>query len=133
MTSSIAACDFRSRQRGFTLLEVVFAAGILGTLTFATLQVVVPVAKQARVSRELQLATTEVRKVLEKVQAAPFKDILTLYPDKSTTSAYGLTNGLIRVNYVDATADPLYMQVSLTWDSPDLGPIARTFVTVRTE
>ena len=118
---------------GFTMLEIVVAVAILATLTFATLQVVVPVSRQGRISRELQVVTAEAKKVLEKVQAAPFKDITRLYPDKTSQSVSCLQGGLVTVDYTGTSADPLYLQVNLSWISPDLGPMTRSFVTVRTE
>ena len=75
----------------------------------------------------------EARRVLEKIQAAPFSEITTLYPDGNTRSIDGLDGGTVTVRYTDPSADPLYVQATIAWTSPDLGGMQRTFTTVRTE
>ncbi len=122
------------RRRGLTLIEVVMAISVLVLLTASTIITMVPVSRQNRMSREMELAVTEVRNVLEKVHATPFNDLVTLYPPGLVLPINELNNGKLLISYVNPDADPLVMQVELTWDSEEsLGSVSRTFYTVRTE
>ena len=82
-TKLIARCGGRSDRRteGLSLLEVVFAVVILTILTLSALLIVIPVSKQVRVSREIELANTEAQKILERIQTTPFFEITADYPD----------------------------------------------------
>ena len=44
-----------------------------------------------------------------------------------------LNQGKIVVEYADPGVDPLVVHVHLTWTSPDLGSMSRTFTTARTK
>ena len=126
--------DGVSQQRaGLTLLEVVLAIVLLTSLALATLVLLVPIARQSRVNREVHTADTEVKKVLERIHATPFNDLLTLYPPGTSQPMTGLASGQLVVNYVDPAADPLEIQVTFSWSSPNLGSMKKTFTTARTE
>lgn len=122
-----------ARAGGFSLLEVMVASAILTVLTLSTLMVVIPVSRQVRIHREVELATVETGKVLEKIQSTPFFQITTIYPQGINLDVPGLENGRITVTYDDPAADPLFVRATLSWDSPDPGAMTRTFSTVRTE
>lgn len=121
------------RERGISLLEVVVGISILTSLALSAILIIVPVSRQARINREVATANTEARRVLEKVQASKFKDIVTMYPNGAEAPIITLPKGKVTTTYEDPSADPLIMRAVLTWDSPDLGPMMRTFFTVRTE
>jgi hypothetical protein len=121
------------RSPGFTLLEVVLTIFLLTGTALATALLVIPIARQTRMNREMQAADLEVKKVLERVQATPFTEILTVYPPGTSQPVPALDGGQIAVNYADPTADPLEVQVTLSWSSPDLQNMQKTFTTVRTE
>jgi type II secretory pathway pseudopilin PulG len=121
------------RGRGISLLEVIVGIAILTSLALAAILIIVPVSRQARINREVATANTEARRVLEKVQAAKFKDIVVLYPNGSAAPIISLPGGKVTTTYENPAADPLILRAVLTWDSPDLGPMMRTFFTVRTE
>ena len=123
----------RERNGGFSLLEVVVTIAILSSVALATTLLLVPVARQSRIGRETEVANIEARKVLEKIQALPFKDIILTYPQGARIPIAGLPSGRIDISYVDPAADPLIIQADLTWQSSDLGAMQRTFNTVRTE
>lgn len=118
---------------GLTLLEVVVTITILTSLTLGMTLVLVPVARQSRISRETTLANAEARRIIERILALPFRDIVTTYPDKSDVKMQDLPDGTLSVNYVDPTADPLEIHLDLRWTSPDMGSVVVSFVTVRTE
>ncbi len=116
-----------------TLLEVIIGISILTSLALSAVLIIVPVSRQARINREVATANTEARRVLEKVQAAKFSSIVSIYPNGAEAPISTLPNGKITTSYEDPNQDPLVMRAILTWDSPDLGPMMRTFFTVRTE
>ncbi len=116
-----------------TLLEVVVAVVVLTSLAFAATLVSLPVSRQTRISREVAIANGEAKRILEKVHAVPFPRIASLYPNGAELPVIMLQNGKITTTYEDPNADPLVLRAVLTWDSPDLGPMMRTFFTVRTK
>jgi len=123
----------QKRERAMSLLEVVIAIAILTSLALSSTLIFVPVSRQARLNREVAVANCEAKRVLEKVHAVPFKDILKVYPQNREIALDPLLKGKITITYEDPLADPLVMRAVLTWDSPDLGSMLRTFYTVRTE
>ncbi len=135
LVSSRARWGRRSsgHESGLTLLEVVISVAILASLTLGSTLIFVPVSRQARINREVAVANSEAKRVLEKVHAIPFNQVLVVYPQGSTNTLSSLPNGQITTTYEDPTADPLVMRATLTWDSPDLGAMTRSFFTVRTE
>ncbi len=121
------------RRQGFSLLEIVITISLLTIVTLSTVLLLVPIARQSRLQRETEAANLAAKRVLEKIQATPFKDILTIYPQSSSVAIPELPNGSIVITYTNPSADPLVIQANLTWESPDIGTLQRTFHTVRTE
>ncbi|MEM7261551.1 MAG: hypothetical protein AAF488_06130 [Planctomycetota bacterium] len=115
------------------MVEVMIAIAILATLALSTLLTLVPIGRQTRLNRELQAATHAVGDVLERIHATPFNDLQTLYPDGQTASVSELQDGQLTVSYDDPTADPAILTLTLSWNSPQISPVTRTFTTVRTE
>lgn len=120
-------------EGGFSLIEVAMAVALLSILTISTLLTLVPVSRQTRLNREVEAATSEVRNVLERVQSTPYADLLGIYPDGATMTVDRLESGQMTVAYDDVTADPLVMNLAISWESPQVGAMARTFVTVKTK
>ena len=118
---------------GLSLLEVVISIALLSSLALGSLLVFVPISRQSRVNREISLANFEARRVLEKVHAVPFKDVTTLYADGLEYIIPTLPEGKVRTSYEDPNSDPLVLRVAISWESPELGSMQRTFFTVRTE
>jgi len=123
----------RRQTGGFSLLELVITIAILATATLAATLLLVPVARESRVRREVQVANLAARRVLERLQTTPFNDIPTVYPQGHVETIPELPAGSLTVQYVDPAADPLVVQVTLGWSSPEIGSMARTFNTIRTE
>ena len=120
-------------EAGFSLIEITIAIVILTVLSFTTALVLVPVSREHRSARETDIANAAVRSVLESIHATPFNEILTNYPPDDVIDIAELENGQITVSYEDPTADPLVVQLDLTWDSDESGAMSRSFFTVRTE
>ena len=123
----------RAGRGGFSLLEVVITIAILTSVCLATTLLLVPVARQSRIGRETETANLAANRVLERIQSTPFRDIISSYPQGSEQAVAELPNGKIKIIYEDPAADPLVIQADLSWESVELGPMSRTFNTVRTE
>lgn len=123
----------RQREQGISLLEISLAIALLTTLALGTTLLLVPIARQARINRETEIANAEVQKVLERVHATPFVEILDEFPAGSVIPIIPLPDGSIAVEYDDPAADPLVLEVTLSWSSPELGAMTRVFTTLRTE
>ena len=123
----------RRRRAGITLLEVMLTIAVLTVVALSAVLLLVPIAGQTRVTREVHLANTEAQRALEGVLATPFHEITTEYPPGAAFAVDTLPEGQIVVNYPDPLSDPLEVHVTLSWSSTSLGDMQRTFVTVRTE
>ena len=123
----------QERERALTLLEVTLTLAVLTALALSVALLIVPVARQSRLNRELGLANSEARKVLEQVQTAPFSKLLTDFPPGLEIPVDELPEGKLVVSYADPQADPLIVQVDLVWNSPEIGRMQRSFHTARTE
>lgn len=120
-------------RAGFSLLEVTIAIVILAVLSFTTALVLVPVSREHRAARETDIANSVVRSILEEVHATPFNEIIARYPQGNEIVIAALDAGLVRITYENPAADPLVMRIDLSWNSPEQGPMQRSFFTVRTE
>ena len=107
------------------------AAGGVAALSAAL--ILVPVARQSTLRREVQTANMAARKVLEKIQATPFTEILNTYPQSHVEPITELPSGTLTISYADPAADPLVMRVDLSWENAQAGTLERTFDTVRTK
>ncbi len=124
-------------DRGFTLLEVMITLVVLACVTMSSILVIIPISRQNRINREISTANNEARRVIEVIQGAPLSTITAIYPsgvEIPVNAAYAgtLQNGKVVVVYDDPAADPLHMRMTLSWDSSELGPMARTFFSART-
>jgi prepilin-type N-terminal cleavage/methylation domain-containing protein len=133
-------------DRGFTLIEITISIVILTVLALTTAMIVVPISRQQRTARESELANAAVRGVLESIQATPFSQIRGNFPSGDVIDVSALPEGELVISFfreddsgetvpvlADEEADPLFIQVDLSWTSPDWGEVERTFHTVRTE
>ena len=70
---------------------------------------------------------------MERVHATPYTDVSDLYPDGTVMMLAALDDGEVTIGYEDVAADPLVISFDLRWVSPQIGPMSRTFTTVKTE
>ena len=122
-----------SRHAGLTLLEVATSAAVLVVVAMSSVLMMLPIAKQARISREMDTGLMAAEEYIEGLQLSPFDTITTKFPPGQETSVDTLNEGKIVVEYADPDVDPLVVHVHLTWTSPDLGSMSRTFTTARTK
>jgi type II secretory pathway pseudopilin PulG len=119
-------------EAGVSLLEVMVGMSILTSLSLAAVLVFVPVSRQARINREVAIANREASAVLEKVHSVPFADVLEIFPQGGEIPVASLPDGKVLTSYENPATDPLVFRAVLTWDSPNLGAMSRTFDTVLT-
>ncbi len=115
-----------------TLVEMVIALSLLSLLTLSAIIVVVPVGRQARLGREIDVATTAVRTLLQKVQLMDFDEISPAYQLSAVSPITNLPGGNVDVTSTTISADTIEIKFTLSWNSPDIGTFSKTFTTLRT-
>ena len=118
---------------GLTLLELTIAMTLLTVLALGSSLVLIPMARQSRINREIAVADSEARRLIERIHATPFRDVVTRYPDGAKVPVDDLPAGSLNIHYADPTADPLEIRAVLRWDSPDLGAMTVELDTLKTE
>ena len=131
LPSAEASSHPRTRQ-GFTLIEIMIALSLLSILALSTMLAIIPVGRQARLSREMNTAATALRSVLEQVQTLPFDSLPSRYLQGQVVPVAALSGGQIVINYTDPTVDPIEISIAISWNSPEMGPYSRTFTTLKT-
>ena len=115
-----------------TLVEMTIALSLLSLLTLSAIVVVVPVGRQARLGREIDVATTAVRTHLQRVQLMDFDQISPAYALTATTPVANLPGGNVSVTSTTVSADSVEVQFTVSWTSADIGTYSKTFTTLRT-
>ncbi len=114
------------------MVEIMIALTLLSVLALSTMVAIIPVGRQARLSREIESAATSVRTLLEQAQTIPYNDVPTTFTDGQIVTMPTLVNGQILINIADPTADPMEITFTVTWDSQEVGSFSRTFTTLKT-
>lgn len=124
--------------KGLTLIELMIVSFVLAVTIGALLVVFANALNQIVLSKELSIATDDLRDVMETLKATPFANLVTQYPNGSSISAgviggFILTNEVITVNYPNGiNVDPLEVSVTVTWLSKDKRTRTQTFNTLLT-
>ncbi len=108
------------------------ALSLLSILALSTMLAVIPIGRQARLSREMNTAATALRSVLEQVQTLPFDSLPSRYTQGQVVPMAALSGGQMVINYTDPTVDPIEISIVISWNSPEIGPYLRTFTTLKT-
>lgn len=108
-----------SKKRGVTLVEVMVVLLLLGGIIAGFLSVNgASLALLEQLSSSV-IAVNEARSVLENMRNIdPFSaaDLISLYPDGGTVAGFSNLNmETIRVDYLNAAADPIQVTVTVTW------------------
>ena len=110
-------------SRGFTLLEVIIALGILLVGAVGALSLFSYGFRAITISKHITAATNIARARLEEIRNLPFEDITTVYPDGSVFPVENpsLPEGATwTVSYPDGTeADPLRISLVVSWQEGD--------------
>jgi len=127
-----------SAKRGFTLVEAMVAAVILLIVGLALLQVLILSLNYSQQAREYTVIADDLRDVFEEIRSVSFANLPVLYPHNSSIPAavvggFQLENEAITISYPAGTgADPLEIQVTVTWKSKRGTTRSYTMKTLRT-
>ena len=135
---------------GFTLLEVMISIAILAVVGLASAMVMIPVVQAQNETREFTQTTALSRAVLEELYSQPLEELTnsedgyllsTNWPKKGrqifgeevpVTELSDPTIPTITVSTNDLEADPLEIQVNVSWAGRDSGLLSRDFWVIRT-
>jgi prepilin-type N-terminal cleavage/methylation domain-containing protein len=105
-------------RRGMTVLELVVAAAILGTLLAVSLQLLAATAQQRSVADQRQFAVLEAENMMERLAARPWAELTpqTAVPLSPAVRAR-LPSAEVKVEVAPAPNDPLAKRivVALRW------------------
>ena len=108
------------RRRGMTLLELVVAGALLGTILVVCLQLLAATAEQRRAAEQRQLAVLDVENAMERLAARPW-DELTPQAVAAGQLSFSVRSRLpgaeLKVEVTAPSAEPLAKRiaVSLRW------------------
>ncbi len=115
----------RSKQGGFTLIEVSLAMGLFAILMAVTAQALLGFSLTMQVQEQRNEALAHCRGVLAQMRqdrdnsVLPFpQQVLQLWPNNFQTqnpAVVRLPNEVLRVTYANVNADPLRVTVTSTW------------------
>ena len=135
----------------FTLVEVMIVAFILVIAVLSLLRVYISALDLAARTKEVNIATDDLKDILEKVDSVPFAGLTTDFPDNcclgpgctGTTCPGGvgiasgeflLDNEKIEVSYPDGGGiNPLTIKVEATWTGRGGRAGSEVFKTIRTK
>ena len=126
---------------GFTIIEVVISLTVFAVMSLSTLLVLLPVNRQAEITRRARTAAWEAERIIERIQAAPFSTVLTSYPQGHVIRLPSLEDGSVTIQYADVPTEPLDIttdlldiSVTVTWPNPrDDFETTRTFRTLKAQ
>jgi prepilin-type N-terminal cleavage/methylation domain-containing protein len=104
------------RRRGMTLLELVAAAALLGTLLVVCLQLLVATAQQRKVADQRQLALLEVENAMERLAARPWSELnpQTAAGQLSSSVRSRLPDAELKTEVTTSAAEPLAKRIAVT-------------------
>jgi prepilin-type N-terminal cleavage/methylation domain-containing protein len=107
------------RRRGMTLLELVVAAALLGTVMVVCLQMLAATTHQRKIAAQRHMALLEVENAMERLAARPWKELPAhLPPVQLSPSVRGrLQDAELKVEVITSATEPLAKRiaVSLRW------------------
>ena len=128
------------KKNAFSLLETVIVAGILVIVAVAVMGIFITSLNCMTQAKEISIATEDLKDVLEKIKSTPFAQLTdpSKFPDGANVGlnvigGFLLSDENIVVSYPQgANADPLEIQVAITWTGKDKRSYSKTFNTIRT-
>ena len=110
--------SYRSREQGFTLIEVVVAAMLITTASLVAFPTVLSFFDLSKTAKELNIATHDLQAATEDILATPFSQITSTYTDGQPIPKYRglhLNQEVILISYADPLADPLEVTLEVQW------------------
>lgn len=129
--------------KGFSLIEIIISTAIFVIAATAVLGTIISTVYFIDITRDKNIAVSDLRNIMEDMRATPFDHITTQFPDSVTDGpainqypailgGYTLINEHITVTYADAASDPLEIQITITWDDKRGRPYNISLSTFRT-
>ena len=129
--------------KGMTLVEVMITTLVFVSAVVALGGAIISCVNLIDITREQDVAVTDLKNIMEKIRATPFDSITTQFPDGLThgpggdayanmLEGYSLTNEAITVSYADVSSDPLEILVTITWQSKRGRAYSASMATMRT-
>ena len=133
----------KAEGRGVMLIEVLIATVILVFASLAIIQFYFSSLRFSELNKEEVTAQMHLTNIAEAVKCAPFRELITNFPDgvsdgtpgnnySSLVGGYTLRQEQIVVSYVNPTSDPLEVTLSLNWEDQRGANLARYLGTKRT-
>ncbi len=118
----------KAMRRGSTILEMVVAATLLGTLLMVCLQLCVATAAQRRAAAQRQCAILELANAMERIAARPWNELTTaaLAAERLSPSAVGQLPGVeLKIDVSTPAAEPEAKRLvaSIVWRDPGGRPL----------
>ena len=108
-------------RRGFTLVELLVAAGVFVVMAMAVGGLLLTTGELSENDEETRIAALDLGTVMETINGLPFDDIVTTYPDGLSVPSFydlNLRNETLTVSYTDpAASNPLEINLQVTWKS----------------
>ncbi|RKY42972.1 MAG: hypothetical protein DRP85_01200 [Candidatus Makaraimicrobium thalassicum] len=122
-------------RKAFTLTELLLGAFVLLVVVLALWGIYGNSLNYVSRAKEVRIATDDLQDVMEKMQCVAFSDIKTLFPDGAAVNpavigGFVLNNESIVVRYTGA--DPLEIEVEISWTDNRGDPRSKVFRTIRT-
>mgnify|MGYP001558631711 CR=1 FL=1 len=107
------------KRKGFTLIEVLFAAAILTGLLVGTISFFVYCFKMQELSRNTAIAMNEARKSIEEIKSVPFADVIStcnnISNNKRNIAELPLGVRTVTISNVFGSAELYDIQVAVQW------------------
>jgi len=116
----------RSRARGFTLVEVMFALAIIAIAIFAIMSMIVTSMATKESTRELQVAKEAVGGKIEELKAKGFASLSTAYP--SSANLYTVASTVAELTHATTSQPGAAMTVTIDASNPDVYDLLVTLV-----
>ncbi len=124
-------------KKGFTLLELVLAMGLLLPALFAIIGVNAYALRLGETSRMITKAVQDAHAVIEQMRGKSEQSLVQVtaaYPNNQNVSGFSnLPSETVRVSYVDTAADPLVVTVTTSWTDHTGGSMSRILRTQITQ
>jgi Tfp pilus assembly protein PilV len=132
------------KTKGLTLAETLVAAGIAAFALVGLLQAFLANIYLSDLAKGNTVAIDDLKDMMEKIQSAPFSDMLADFPNGTVNGPvgrrynttvvgnYALRNESITVTYVNPASDPLEVIVNVTWTDSRRGTHSNYLTTKKT-
>jgi len=112
-------CRRDRRRRGLTFIEILLATTVLAIASLVAFPTLLSFADLSDGAREKNVATHDLMTAVEDLNATPFAQVTTTYPNDQLIPKFErlhLSNETITVHYDDPAADPLLATLTVSWN-----------------